>query len=150
MRTTVISLLLLMVIGGSHAQNTTADQKQNQQIEKMISKMQNYFMVILTRGYKQDQEKSELEKLQSGHMANITQLADNGKLVLAGPFMEDGNLRGIFIFDVATETEVRQLVDVDPMVKSGRMNYEVHPWFGPKALKELNKIYKNDTGAEKK
>ncbi|NWJ51532.1 MAG: hypothetical protein HXX14_11770 [Bacteroidetes bacterium] len=150
MRATVITLLLLLALGGVQAQNVSSSEKQKQQIDKMVSQMQNYFMVILTKGPNQNQESAELEKLKNEHLANMMKMANMGKLVLAGPFMENGNMRGIFIFDVETEAEVKQLADTDPMVKSGRMNYEVHPWFGPKALKELNKIYRNNLEEGKK
>jgi uncharacterized protein YciI len=149
MRTTVFTLLLVLVIGGINAQNTTSQDIQKQQIDKMVSQMQNYFMVILTKGPNQNQKSAFLDKLKNEHLANMMKMADKGKLVLAGPFMEDGQMRGIFIFDVETEAEVRQLVDTDPMVKAGRMNYEIHPWFGPKALKNLNKIYRNDPEPQK-
>lgn len=150
MRTTVIVLFLLLTLGSVRAQDATSPEKQKQQIDNMVGQMQNYFMVILTKGPNQNQEKAELTELSNKHLANMMKLADMGKLILAGPFMEDGRMRGIFIFDVATETEVKQLVDTDPMVKSGRMNYEIHPWFGPKALKGLNKIYRDDLESGKK
>ena|ERR1035437_2303795 len=150
MRTTVITLLLLLALSEVRAQDASSLQKQKQQVDNMVSQMQNYFMVILTKGPNQNQENTELEKLKNEHLANMMVMANKGKLILAGPFMDNGNMRGIFIFDVATEAEVRQLVDTDPMVKAGRMNYEVHSWFGPKVLRELNRIYRADLEREKK
>jgi uncharacterized protein YciI len=61
-------------------------------------------------------------------MANITKLANSGKLIVAGPFMEDANWRGIFILNRATKEEAEALVKTDPAIVSGRLTYEVHPW----------------------
>ena len=62
-------------------------------------------------------------------MANINNMAESGKLQIAGPFGDDGNWRGIFIFDVATEEEVKELLKDDPAIQSGRLAYEIHPWW---------------------
>ena len=74
-------------------------------------------MVILTKGPNRGQDSIELAKLQEGHMANINKLAKEGKLILAGPFLDEGNMRGIFVFDAATEDEVKKLTDSDPAIK---------------------------------
>jgi uncharacterized protein YciI len=90
--------------------------------------MKNYFMVFLKKGPNRNQDSLEVEKLQMAHLYNITKLHAEGKLVLAGPFLDDGDIRGIFVFDVPTLEEVKKLVETDPAVISGRLSYEVHPW----------------------
>jgi uncharacterized protein YciI len=62
-------------------------------------------------------------------MANISKLYYEGKLKVAGPFGDDGNWRGIFIFDMPTKEEVEQLLKTDPAIESGRLGYEIHPWY---------------------
>lgn len=44
-------------------------------------------------------------------MDNINRLAEEGKLVLAGLFMDGREERGIFIFDVETIEEARNLTE---------------------------------------
>ena len=90
--------------------------------------MKNYFMVFLKKGPVRNQDSVEVEKLQMGHLYNITKLHTEGKLILAGPFLDDGDFRGIFVFDVPTLEEVKKLVETDPAISSGRLSYEVHPW----------------------
>jgi uncharacterized protein len=93
--------------------------------------MKQYFMVFLKSGLNRSQDSITAVKIQEGHLENITRLFNEKKLILAGPFLDDGLYRGIFIFDVATLEEVTQLLQTDPAVKSGRLGYEIHPWYGP-------------------
>ena len=73
-------------------------------------------------------------------MANIHRPADEGKLLLAGPFM-GGEIRGIYIFDVTTVEEARELTATDPAIKAGRLEMELRPWFGSAAVREVNSIH---------
>jgi uncharacterized protein YciI len=78
-----------------------------------------------------DGETPEVQELQKAHLANINRLADLKKLVAAGPFGDDGNLRGIFVFRVASLQEAQELSATDPMIKIGRLAIELHPWQVP-------------------
>jgi uncharacterized protein len=98
-------------------------------------KMKTYYMVILKTGPHRDQDSSAAKQIQDAHLANMGKMFDDKKLVLAGPFMDDSQLAGIFIFDVATQEEADKLAAADPAVKAGRLIYEVHPWYGPAALR---------------
>jgi len=89
-----------------------------------------YYFVMLTKGdnaEKIDSVKSK--RLMIGHLNNIKKMADMGKLLIAGPFGDDGYWRGIFIFDVKTKHEVVELLKNDPAIQAGRLAYEIHPWW---------------------
>ena len=73
-------------------------------------------------------------ELQKAHMANIYRLAETKKLVVAGPFGDNGQLRGIFVFKVATLAEARALADTDPAVQAGRLALDIHPWLVPEGV----------------
>jgi uncharacterized protein YciI len=88
-----------------------------------------YWFVMLTKGNNRTQDSATAANIQDGHMANITKLYNEGKLKVAGPFGDDGNWRGIFIFDCATKEEVEKLLETDPAIASGRLAYELHPWY---------------------
>lgn len=96
---------------------------------KMKNQIRKYYFVMLLKGNNRSQDSLTAVKLQEGHMANISRLYYEGKLKVAGPFGDDGNWRGIFIFDCATEEEVRKLLDTDPAINAGRLSYEIHPWY---------------------
>ena len=94
--------------------------------------MTGYVFGLLVRGPKWTKEVTEeTKKLQEGHMANINRLAQSGKLVLAGPFVEDGDRRGVFIFKVPTLAEAQALTDTDPAVAARRLKIELHQWSVP-------------------
>ena len=89
----------------------------------------HYFMAFLLRGPAWTAAESpELDRLQEAHLAYIEEMRDSGKLILAGPFTDNGDLRGLFLFDVNTLEEARALCDQDPMVRGERLRYQIHPW----------------------
>lgn len=90
------------------------------------------YFAFLTRGEKWTPEKTPAtEEIQKGHMANINRLAEMKKLVAAGPFGDDGQLRGIFVFRVASLDEAKALTASDPAVQAGRLAMNIHQWMVP-------------------
>ena len=90
------------------------------------------YLAFLTRGEKWTPEKTPAtEEIQKGHMANINRLAEMKKLVAAGPFGDDGQLRGIFVFRVASLDEAKALTASDPAVQAGRLAMDIHQWMVP-------------------
>jgi uncharacterized protein YciI len=104
--------------------------------------MKPMVMVYLKKGPVRNQDSATASEIQKGHMANIEKLAMEHKLLLAGPFMDDGEVRGIFIFDVPTVEEARKLTKTDPAVQSGRLIMELHPWYGSAALLLLDSLHR--------
>lgn len=104
--------------------------------------MKQYVFVILKTGTANIEDKEKRKKLQSGHMENINRLAEAGKLVLAGPFMEGGNMRGIYIFNVTTIEEAKELVKTDPAIREGLFDVEFTKWYGSAALMNVNDLHK--------
>ena len=98
--------------------------------------MRTYVLGLLKKGPHSGQgTNEEIEKVQAGHMANIKRMAAAGKLLVAGPIGDDGELRGIFIFDAGTPDEVRAMAEEDPAVQQGRLILELHPWYAAAGLK---------------
>jgi uncharacterized protein YciI len=81
-----------------------------------------------------DDKTPEVQELQKAHLANIKRLAQMKKLVVAGPFGDDGDLRGIFVFRVGSLAEAQELCATDPMIKIGRLLIELHPWQVPEGV----------------
>jgi uncharacterized protein YciI len=113
--------------------------------------MKQYVMAYLKRGPKRDQDSATAEQLQKAHLENINRMAAEGKLVVAGPFMDDGDVRGIYIFNVTTVEEAKELTESDPAIKAGRLEMELHPWYGSAALMlnpRLHKLFEKKNVAE--
>ena len=103
--------------------------------------MKKYVMAFLKKGPNRNQDSVEAARLFAAHMANIHRMADEGSLVLAGPFLDEGEFAGIYIFNVSTVEEARALTETDPAIKAGRLAMELHPWYGSAALMELTRIH---------
>jgi uncharacterized protein YciI len=75
-----------------------------------------------------DDKDPKIQDLQKAHLANINRLAEEKKLVMAGPFGDNGELRGVFVFRVGSMKEAQELATTDPMIKIDRLRIELHPW----------------------
>jgi uncharacterized protein YciI len=84
---------------------------------------------MLLKGPNRNQDSVTAAKIQEGHMANINRLYNDGKLKVAGPFGDNGNWLGIFIFDCTTKEEVEKDLKTDPAIISGRLSYDIRPWY---------------------
>jgi len=103
--------------------------------------MKQYVMAFLKTGPNKNVDSASRIQLIQGHLKNIGRLANEGKLVIAGPFLDKGNLAGIFIFNVTTIEEARALTATDPAVKAGLFEIELHPWYGSAALMQVSSVH---------
>lgn len=100
--------------------------------------MKSYFLVILKTGANTTTNKEFISACFKGHMENIHQLVEKGKLIVAGPLgKNDNNYRGIFIFNnVNSISEVQELLQTDLAIKNELLAYEIYNWYGSAALPE--------------
>lgn len=144
MKNAIIMLLFFLSLTAVMAQevNRTYDAELAKSLGADEYGMKEYVFCILKKGSNTTASKEERAKLFEGHMANINKLADEGKLVVAGPFMEnDRNYSGIFIFNVTTVDEAQKLVESDPAVKAKIFEVELTPWYSSAALQQIAKMH---------
>ena len=97
--------------------------------------MMVYYLRLLKRGpLWTPEETPEVERLQAAHLAHGRKLREAGKLILNGPLLDNGDLRGVGIFRVGSLAEAQALSDADPAVQAGRLVSELHPWMIHKGI----------------
>ena len=105
--------------------------------------MRPYVLVVLKTGPKRMPDGEARNAMFAGHFANMERLSEQGKLVLAGPFLKDpAGWRGLFVFAVADIDEARRLTETDPVIVNGEMVAEYHPWYGSAANMLLPELHR--------
>ena len=92
-----------------------------------------YYVYLLKKGPTWSSDPSpEINALQEAHLANLRRLADMGKLVINGPLLDSfatsGEIRGMGALKTNSMQEAQDLINTDPMVKVGRLIFELHAW----------------------
>ena len=99
--------------------------------------MKQYWLVLLFSGSQRSQDTATAAKIQKAHINNIERLAAEGKIIMAGPMGDKGNLRGIFIMDGKDSTEIVGHIKIDSAIVTGRLRFEIHPWWTAKGKYEF-------------
>ena len=98
-----------------------------------------YYVFLLRKGPTWSPDSTaEISTLQDAHLANLRHLGEIGKLVLNGPLLDSfatsGEIRGIGVLKAASLAEAQELISTDPMVKVGRLIFELHAWMVDKNI----------------
>jgi uncharacterized protein YciI len=84
---------------------------------------------FLVKGPTWSPEKTpESAKTQQAHLGHLEAMWKAGRLLIAGPMGEDGNVRGLVVYRAKDLAEAVAWASADPAVKSGRLAVEMHPW----------------------
>lgn len=94
--------------------------------------MQQYYMVFLKSGKNRGQDSATAAELQKQHLAHLGRLAAEGYISLNGPMGDNGDIRGVTVYNTPTLEMADSLARMDPMVKAGRLEVEIHPWWAAK------------------
>ncbi len=102
-------------------------------VNENFPSMTIHYVFILKKGPTWSPESTpEIDALQEAHLANYRRLAETGKLIVTGPFLdafaESGEARGMGILRANSYEEARELISTDPMVKVNRLVFELHAW----------------------
>lgn len=96
--------------------------------------MQQYYIAFLKRGPNRSQNKEETDSLQKLHLRHLGKMYKEGYADISGPFGDDGDIRGITIYNTPTQKIADSLANMDPMVTAGRLVIEIHPWWAAKGF----------------
>lgn len=103
--------------------------------------MRQYVLVILKTGPNKMAEGPARTEMFKGHFANMSRLAAEKKLVLAGPLDGKDGRRGIFVLNTADLEAAKAWVGTDPVVTNGEMAVEFHKFYGSAALMMVNEVH---------
>lgn len=92
--------------------------------------MKQYWFVLYTRGDGPALDSATAARLQQEHLDHQAEQGRRGLIVMAGPFGDNGDWRGLLLYDCETREEVEGWLRQDPFVKAGRLAYTIHPWYG--------------------
>jgi uncharacterized protein YciI len=148
---TITCLLILTLSSTGQTINPDYDSTLARKLGADERGMKMYVLVILRTGSNDVKDQAKRDSLFAGHFNNINRLAALRKLVVAGPLdKNEKSYRGIFILDVKTFEEARELLDADPTIKEKIFEPELYSWYGsaalPEYLKTSEKISKFNPG----
>ncbi len=103
--------------------------------------MRSYVMVILKTGPNKVPKGPTRDAMFQGHFANITRLANEKKLALAGPFEGTDGWRGVFVFATPDIEKAKEYVATDPVIMQGEMVAEYHRFYGSAGMMMINEIH---------
>ncbi|NEP62004.1 MAG: hypothetical protein F6K31_34510 [Symploca sp. SIO2G7] len=103
--------------------------------------MRPYVMAFLKAGPNRSDDPDQAAELQRRHLEHVRSLAEAGHLVLAGPFMDDGDTRGIFIFATDDVDQARAWTEADPAIQAGSLVMDIRPWYGSAALLQMVELH---------
>src|SRR5450432_781560 len=140
----VILLLLTFSFTSIHAQ--VNEEKYDSVLARKLNAddygMKNYILVLLKPGSNTTADKVTEDSIFNGHLNNITRLANNGSLVLAGPFGKNDLYRGLFILNVTNFGAAKKLLETDPAITARLLEPEMFLWYGSASLQEILKVHK--------
>jgi len=146
-----ISALSVLIIAAFASSGQTLQAPANKKYDAELAKkvgadkngMRKYVLAILKTGPKDAEVQGDARKaVFKGHFDNMTRLAAEGKLAVAGPFDDpQKKYRGLFIFAVESVEEAKLLAESDPTVKAGVLVVEYVPWYGSASLMLSNELH---------
>lgn len=121
----------LSSVYGAYNQNYTAPDSAASEVK--FEMVQYYFVELIRNPDRPALPDDDVMKIQEGHIANINRLAEEGIILLAGPFGDDKG-GGIFIIKAESVEKVYEYLSTDPAIQNKRLNYEVRPWWTGKGV----------------
>ena len=100
-------------------------------------KLVQFQMALLKRGPKWTGESNaQTKQLETDQRDYAKSLIESGKAVIAGRFDDDSDIRGVYILRTASGDEAKAWAENSPVVKSGHLIAEMHPWWAEDVMKK--------------
>lgn len=92
--------------------------------------MKQYWFVLYTKGEAPPLDSAASAATLKAHLEHQEEQARRGLIQMGGPFGDNGDWRGLLLYDCETREEVEGYLKADPFVRAGQLKFEVHPWYG--------------------
>jgi uncharacterized protein YciI len=125
----IVLTILMFNISETFAQRNIQVSKPPTQEVESEDVMKTYVMVFLKKGANRNQTDAEAKKIQALHMEHLKKMNKDGMLLMAGPFTDEHDIKGILVMNSIDIDEVKNIVEEDPAIKAGRLIAEYHLWF---------------------
>lgn len=105
--------------------------------------MRAYVLAILKTGPKDAEitDKDQRAELFAGHFSNMGRLAEEGKLVLAGPLGGEDGRRGLFVLNTPDIATAQAWVASDPTIAAEVFTVDYSKYYGSAALMQVNDVH---------
>jgi uncharacterized protein len=134
---TLILIMLACSISQAQKTNPNYDAELAKKVGADDYGMKKFVFVMLKTGSNTSEEKEPKDKAFGGHMTNMDRLVKEKKLIVAGPIEKNDNeYRGIFILDVRSIEEAKNILKTDPAISTNYLAADYYVWWGSAALAE--------------
>jgi uncharacterized protein len=107
--------------------------------EAKLPPMTTYVLGLLRRAPDAPETSdAEAEAIQDGHLAHIRRMREQGDLILSGPLLDEGDLRGIRIFRNRSIEDARALTRSDLVLQSRKLVLELHELYAAAGLRVIS------------
>jgi uncharacterized protein YciI len=109
--------------------------------------VRDYVFVFIRTGPLRTPTPEQSQEAMQGHFANMGRLADEGKLLIAGPYADPRptpDHRGLFVMDETEVAEGLELANTDPAAAMGVFVMSAHRFTTDRPLTDLPRLEKED------
>jgi uncharacterized protein YciI len=108
------------------------------------------YVKLLTGPRSAEHSPERRSEIMRGHMANMNRLADEGHLLIAGPFAKPRNAawRGLLVLNTASLDQAREWVATDPGVAEGVFTPELTPMRSAAAIRRALEVEREMLAAQ--
>ena len=95
--------------------------------------MGTFYLCLLIKPSNFSAASAPKDLIQS-HLKHVQGLIASGKASIAGPFLDNSRIAGVFVLNAASADEAREIEEADPFVKTGGFSIEVLKWWAAKGI----------------
>jgi uncharacterized protein YciI len=109
--------------------------------------VRDYVFVFIRTGPLRTPTPEQSQEAMQGHFANMGRLADDGKLLIAGPYADPRptpDHRGLFVMDETEVAKGLELANTDPAAVMGVFVMSAHRFTTDRPLTDLPRLEKED------